>query len=112
TRFPDSKYAPDATLRMKYLVYALASLEIHVARYYMKRGAYLAAANRAQYAIKTYPDTPASEEALFIMIKAYDQLGLTDLRDDADRVMRKNYPNSVYFARGLERSREPWWKLW
>ena len=55
TRFPDSKYTPDATLRMKYLVNALATLEVHVARYYMKRGAYLAAANRAQYAIQNYP---------------------------------------------------------
>jgi outer membrane protein assembly factor BamD len=56
TRFPDSKYTPDAILRMKYLVNALASLELHVARYYMKRGAYLAAANRAQYAMLNYPD--------------------------------------------------------
>ncbi len=111
TRFPDSKYTPDALLRMKYLVNALASLELHVARYYLKRGAYLAAANRAQYAVKTYPDAPAVEEALFIMVKAYDNLGLTDLRDDTERVMRKNYPQSEYYVRGLERT-QPWWKLW
>jgi len=111
TRFPDSKYTPDALLRMTYLVNALASLELHVARYYMKRGAYLAAANRAQYAVKNYPDAPATEEALFIMVKAYDSLGLNDLRDDAERVMRTNYPNSDYYRRGLDR-REPWWKLW
>lgn len=111
TRFPDSKYTPDALLRMKYLVNALASLELHVARYYMKREAYLAAANRAQYAVKTYPEAPATEEALFIMVKAYDKLGLTDLRDDAERVMRKNYPQSLYYVRGLERT-QPWWKLW
>lgn len=111
TRFPDSKYTPDALLRMKYLVNALASLELHVARYYMKRGAYLAAANRAQYAVKNYPDAPATEEALFIMVKAYDSLGLNDLRDDAERVMRTNYPNSDYYRRGLDRQ-EPWWKLW
>jgi outer membrane protein assembly factor BamD len=111
TRFPDSKYTPDAILRMKYLVNALASLEVHVARYYMKRGAYLAAVNRAQFAVKTYPEAPAIEEALFIMVKAYDLLGMNDLRDDAERVMRKNYPNSVYYTRGLERP-EPWWKLW
>ena len=111
TRFPDSKYTPDALLRMKYLVNALASLELHVARYYMKRGAYLAAANRAQYAVLNYPQAPATEEALFIMVKAYDSLGLTDLRDDAERVMRKNFPNSAYYVRGLERQ-EPWWKLW
>ncbi|HMV04020.1 MAG TPA: outer membrane protein assembly factor BamD [Accumulibacter sp.] len=112
TRFPDSKYTPDALLRMKYLVNALARLELHVARYYMKRGAYLAAANRAQYAVKNYPDTPANEEALFIMISAYDALGLTDLRDDASRVMRKNFPQSEYYTRGLAQREEPWWRLW
>jgi outer membrane protein assembly factor BamD len=111
TQFPDSKYAQDAVQRMAYLVNALASHEVHVARYYLKRGAFVAAANRAQYALKTYPDAPANEEALFIMIKAYDALGMNDLRDDAERVMRKNFPNSEYFKRGLERP-EPWWKLW
>ncbi len=111
TRFPDSKYTPDAILRMKYLVNALASLELHVARYYMKRGAYLAAANRAQYTVLNYPDAPATEEALFIMIKAYDALALNDLRDDAERVMRKNFPDSEYYVRGLDRQL-PWWKLW
>jgi len=111
TRFPDSKYAPDATARMKYLVNALAAHEVHVARYYMKRGAYIAAANRAQFAVKTYADAPANEEALFIMVRAYDALGLNDLRDDSERVMKKNFPNSEYYKRGLNRS-EPWWKLW
>ena len=111
TRFPDSKYTPDAILRMKYLVNALASLEVHVARYYMKRQAYVAAVNRAQFALKNYPEAPATEEALFIVVKAYDLMGMNDLRDDAERVMRKNFPNSVYYTRGLER-KEPWWKLW
>ena len=111
TRYPDSKYTPDAILRMKYLVNALATLEVHVARYYMKRTAYLAAVNRAQYALKNYPEAPATEEALFIMVKAYDLMGMNDLRDDAERVMRKNFPNSVYYTRGLER-KEAWWKLW
>jgi outer membrane protein assembly factor BamD len=111
TRFPDSKYAPDGTARMKYLVNALAAHEVHVAHYYMKRGAFIAAANRAQFAVKTYPDAPANEEALFIMVKAYDALGLNDLRDDSERVMKKNFPNSEYYKRGLNRA-EPWWKLW
>ncbi len=111
TRYPDSKYTPDAILRMKYLVNALASLEVHVARYYMKRNAYVAAVNRSQYALKNYPEAPATEEALFIMVKAYDLMGMDDLRDDIERVMRKNYPNSIYYTRGLER-KEPWWKLW
>ena len=111
TRFPDSKYTPDAILRMKYLVNALASLEVHVARYYMKRKAYVAAVNRAQFALKNYSEAPATEEALFIMVKAYDLMGMNDLRDDAERVMRKNFPNSVYYTRGLER-KEAWWRLW
>lgn len=110
-KYPESKYTPDATARMKYLVNALASHEVHVARYYMKREAYVAAVNRAQAAIKTYPDAPANEEALFIMIKAYDLLGMNDLRDDTERVMRTNFPKSEYYARGLNRV-EPWWKLW
>jgi outer membrane protein assembly factor BamD len=93
-RFPDSKYAPDALARMKYLVNALASHEVHVARWYIKRGAYVAAANRAQYALKNYPEAPAQEEALLIMIRAYDALGMRDLRDDAERILRKNFPDS------------------
>lgn len=111
TRFPNSKYAPDATQRMKYLVNALASQEVHVARYYIKRGAYLAAANRAQAAIKTYPDAPAIEEALFALVVSYDKLGMNDLRDDAERVMRRNFPESRYYKDGLD-PKVPWWKLW
>jgi len=91
-RYPESRYTPDATARMKYLVNALASYEIHVARYYMKRGAYIAAANRAQYALKNYPQTPASEEALLIMVQAYDALGMTELKNDTDRILRMNFP--------------------
>jgi outer membrane protein assembly factor BamD len=94
-RFPESKYALDALERMKYLVNALASHEVHVARYYMKRGAYVAAANRAQYALKNYPEAPAQEDALLIMVRAYDSLGMTELRDDAERILRKNFPNSA-----------------
>jgi len=111
TRFPESRYTPDATARMNYLVNALSAHEVHVADYYMRRGAYVAAVNRAQAALKTYPDAPSNEEALFIVVKGYDALGMNDLRDDADRVMHKNFPNSEYFKRGLEK-KEPWWKLW
>lgn len=110
-RFPNSKYAPDAIQRMNYLINALASQEVHVARYYIKRGAYLAAANRAQSALKNYPTAPANEEALFIMVLAYDKLGMDDLRDDADRVMRKNFPNSAYYKDGLDK-KFPWWQVW
>ena len=96
---------------MNYLVNALASLEVHVARYYFKRGAYIAAANRAQIALETYPQAPAIEEALYIMVISYDKLGMQDLRDDADRVFRKNFPNSRYISTGLEKGK-PWWQLW
>jgi len=112
TRFPDSRYAPDAMLRMRYLVNALASHEVHVARYYMKRGAYLAAANRAQYAIQHYPQAPALEEAVFVLVLAYDRLGMNDLRDAADRVMRTNFPDSRYLKPGGFRKDVPWWRLW
>jgi outer membrane protein assembly factor BamD len=111
TRFPDSKYAEDARARMRYLVNSLAMNEVHVARYYMKRGAYVAAANRAQFAVKNYPQAPALEEAVFIMVKAYDALGMTDLRDASDRVMRKNFPESKYLTGKVSNS-APWWKLW
>jgi len=112
TRFPESKYAADSAARMRYLVNALASHEVHVARYYMKRTAYVAAANRAQYAIQHYPQAPAVEEAVFILVKAYDALGMNDLRDAADRVMQKNFPNSDYLKRGGRRPDVPWWRLW
>jgi outer membrane protein assembly factor BamD len=111
TRFPKSRYTPDAVARMNYLVNALASHEVHVARYYLKRGAYVAAANRAQYSLKTYPQAPANEEGLLIMVKSYDALGMTDLRNDAERVMLKNFPNSVYL-KGGPKSTTPWWQLW
>ena len=111
TKFPDSKYAADATQRMSYLVNALAAHEVHVARYYLKRGAYVAAANRAQSAIKDFPRAPSNEEALFIMTRAYDALGLTDLRDDSDRIMRKNFPQSSFLG-GTAESKGAWWKLW
>ena len=112
TRFPNSKYTQDALARMKYLVNALASHEVHVARYYMRRGAYLAAANRAQYALVHYPQAPADEEALFVLVKAYDALGLTKLRDDANRVMHENFPNSRYYKKGYTPKKDPWWMLW
>ena len=112
TRFPGSRYAPDAVARMNYLVNALASHEIHVARYYMKRKAYVAAANRVQYALKTYPRAPANEEGLVIMVSAYDALGLKDLRDDAERVMKKNFPDSKYLKGDPARSDTSWWRIW
>lgn len=110
SRFPESKYAPDSEKRMAYLVNALASNEVHVADYYLRRGAYIAAINRAQVAVQTYPQAPAIEEALSIMVKSYDALGMNDLRDDAMRVMQKNFPNSQYIAGNVQKKRA-WWQL-
>ena len=112
TRFPESRYAPDSVARMNYLVNALASHEIHVARYYMKRGAYVAAVNRVQYALKAYPRSPANEEGLVIMVAAYDALGLKELRDDAERVMKKNFPDSKYLKGDPASSDASWWRIW
>lgn len=113
TRYPDSKYAPDARQRMAHLINVVAMSEIYVARYYMKRKAYIAAANRAQFALREYPTTPATEEALFIMVKAYDMLGLDDLRDDAERVLQRNFPDSSHLAGYHPIEDVPWWKrLW
>jgi outer membrane protein assembly factor BamD len=111
TRFPDSQYAADSTARMKYLVNALASNEIHVAKYYLKRKAWVAAANRAKEVLKTYPEAPAMEEALAIMVVAYDELGLVDLRDDAQRVLKLNFPDSKY-AKGVSIQEKAWYRFW
>jgi outer membrane protein assembly factor BamD len=110
-QFPDSKYTPDAILRMKYLVNALAQYDVHVAKYYYRRAGYLAAANRAQAAVKEYPDAPAIEEALYILSRSYDAMGMTDLRDDAKRVLVKNFPDSE-FVSGKARVASSWWKFW
>ncbi len=111
TRFPDSKYTPDAAARMKYLVNALAYHDVHVARYYIKRGAYVAAANRAQSVVKNFPQSPAQEEALAVMVKAYDALGLKELRDDAHRILKLNFPKSQYLT-GYTPETKDWWKFW
>jgi outer membrane protein assembly factor BamD len=111
-QFPESKYSADARLRMDYIVNSLAAYEVHVARYYYRRGAYLAAANRAQQAITEFQQAPAVEEALYILAQSYDKLELTELRDAADRVLRQNFPQSRFLGQGLASSDRPWWKLW
>ena len=112
TRFPDSRYAPDSAARMRYLINALANSEVAVARYYMKRTAYVAAANRAQYAIEHYPQAPSVEEAMAILTQAYDALGLTDLRDASRRVLAANFPKSPWLKPGGVKRSAPWWRLW
>lgn len=112
-RFPDSRYAPDARARMVHIVNALAMSEVHVARYYHQRGAYVAAINRAQTAIAEYREAPALEEALHLLVQSYDALGMTDLSADARRVLEKNFPQSVYLGhKGSTQSSASWWKKW
>jgi outer membrane protein assembly factor BamD len=111
-RFPESRYAPDARDRMNYIIGSLALYEVHVARYYYKRGAYLAAINRAQIAITDYRDVPAIEEALFILYKSYDALGMTALRDDSLRVLKSSFPQSDFVLKGEKQNSDPWWKVW
>jgi outer membrane protein assembly factor BamD len=89
-QFPDSKYAPDARQRMIYLRNNLAKNEVHVARYYMKRQAYVAAANRCSYVIEHYERTSAVEDALEILVDAYKGLGEKKLAADAQRVLTLN----------------------
>lgn len=92
-RFPDSRYAKDAGQRMLFLRNNLAQYEMHVADYYMRRGAYVAAANRAKQVIESYQGTPAVPEALVTLVQAYRKLGMDDLAADAERVLKLNYPD-------------------
>jgi len=110
-RFPESKYAPDAKLRMAYIRNSLARSDLYVARFYFKKGAYVAAINRAQAAIEEYREVPAVEEALFILYESYDRLGLDQLRDDTRRILEKNYPNSALLY-PQNTTKKSWWKLW
>jgi outer membrane protein assembly factor BamD len=111
TRFPESRYADDSRERMAYLVEALARHEINVAKYYLSRGAYLAAANRAQDAIIRFPNSPVQKDALDIMIESYDRMNMPELRDDARKVLAKNFPADRMVREGQNRT-GPWWKFW
>lgn len=110
-RFPDSRYAPDARQRMVFLRNNLSFYEIDVARYYLKRKAYVAAANRAKYLLETYPDSPEAGNALEIMHIAYTELDLPLLANDALRVLELNYPDHPYISED-RRKGSFWSKLW
>ena len=112
-RFPDSKYAPDSLDRMRYIVNSLAEADVLVARFYYQRGAYLASANRAQLVIRDYDRAPAVEEALFLLTKSYEKLGMTDLSNDAARVFQLNFPESQMLQTGQRVKKERrWWQIW
>lgn len=113
-RFPESKYVADARLRMGHIVNSLAQSEVNVARYYFARGAYVAAVNRAQTAIEEFRDVPAVEEAMYILVRSYDAMGLPQLRDDAQRVLARTFPQSRYLGGSAPSAdvKKPWYRLW
>jgi len=107
TRFPDSRYAEDARSRMQFLVNALSTYEVNVARYYMRRGAYLAVVNRAQQSLKDYPKTPANEEALALLVKAYEELNMQEARQSTLHILEQTYPSSR-FLKAID-THTIWW---
>jgi outer membrane protein assembly factor BamD len=109
-QYPKSEYAHDAEQRMIYLRNRLADYEVHVARYYMKRGAYVAAAQRAKGCVENFDGAPAVKEALRIMVEAYDRLNLKALADKAREVYQLNYGAEVQQAQA--EVKRPWWKVW
>jgi len=110
-RFPDSRYAPDARQRMIFLRNNLSFYEIDVARYYLKRKAYVAAANRARYLLETYPNSPEAANALEVLHIAYTEMGLHELADDTLRVLELNDPDHPYLT-GERKDRGFWSWLW
>lgn len=110
-RFPDSRYVPDARQRMVFLRNNLAAYEISVAEYYLRREAYIAAANRARYSLEVYPNTPQTADALMVLHQAYSALDMTELAADSMDVLALNFPDH-YYVSGSDRGRN-WMKyLW
>jgi outer membrane protein assembly factor BamD len=107
-QYPKSPYAHDARRRMVFLRNRLASYEVYVARYYMKRGAYVGAAQRAKFTIENYDGSPAVREALVIMTDAYRRLGLEELAEQSANVYKANFPET---AERVEKKKS-WWKFW
>lgn len=107
-RFPDSKYAEDARKRSLYLRNNLAHHEVHVANYYMRRQAYVAAVNRAKYVLEHYDQATATPDALVVMIQAYEKLDMQELAQDARRVLSLNYPD--HLGKVIQKEK-PWWDI-
>jgi outer membrane protein assembly factor BamD len=110
-RFPESRYVPDSRQRMVFLRNNLAAYEIAVAEYYIRRKAYIAAVNRARYALETFPNTPQSAEALIVLVKAYNKLELADLAEGSMAVLALNYPDN-YYVLGKKKKRSWADRLW
>lgn len=113
-RFPDSRYAEDAKLRMQFLINTMSRSDIRVASYYLRRGAYIAAVNRANNVLKEFPQTRQTRDALQIMVLAYDAMGQNDLRDDAQRVLDLNVAKDG-IKPGINDTLQQsgsWWQFW
>lgn len=110
TRYPNSRYTPDAKIRMQYLINTLAKHDLKVAHYYLRRGAHLAAVNRAQDVLTKYPNSPATHDALNVLIQAYDAMGLTQLRDDSQLILSKNGGSTVSLL--SNQPAKSWWQFW
>jgi len=106
-RYPNSRYVEDASQRMVFLRNRLAAYENHVARYYIERGAYVAAVSRAKYAIERYPGAPELEESLYLMAVAYTELGMRDLAADAQRVLNESFGDETATAQLAPEEQEP-----
>jgi outer membrane protein assembly factor BamD len=107
-QFPDSRYTPDARKRLGWLVNTMADNELSIARFYYDRYAYVAAINRAQSVITDYQGVPASEAALYIMMMSYEKLGMTDLRNDSERVLLQNFPDTTLISKGFPNKYSAW----
>lgn len=113
TRFPDSKYTPDARVRMQYLLNTLANGDIKVASYYLRRGAYVAAVNRAKNVLVNFPQTPQTRDALQIMVQAYAAMGMKDLSADTKKILDLNVARDGIKpdVRAMPKT-TPWWNFW
>lgn len=109
-QYPKSEYAADSLQRIVYLRDRLASYEVHVARYYFKRGAWVASAQRAKAAIEQYDGAPSTREALQILISSYDRLNLPNLAAQSREVYAANYSGDVRLAQA--EVKKSWWKIW
>lgn len=113
-RFPDSRYTEDAKLRMQFLINTLSRSDIRIASYYLRRGAYIAAVNRANSVLKEFPQTRQTRDALQIMVLAYNAMGQDDLRDDAQRVLDLNVAKDG-IKPSIQDNLQPtgsWWQFW
>ena len=102
TLFPESRYAPSARERVLYLTNTLAKHQIAIATYYYSKEAYVAVVNRAKGVVEDYPGAPAVEEALALLYRSYESMGLNELADDSRRVLELNFPNSAYLNRNTQ----------